>query len=45
MLKLWEGLCSNLHITRQKFCSSECQVRHNNAKRYCTDVPVNECPE
>ena len=44
-LNCGKGFCSNLHITRQKFCSSECQVRYNNAKRYCTDVPVNECPE
>ena len=39
------GFTPTRHITRQKFCSSECRVRYNNAKRYCTDTPVNECPE
>ena len=39
------GFTPTCHITRQKFSSSECRVRYNNAKRYCTDTPVNECPE
>ena len=40
-----KGFIPTCHITRQKFCSSECRVRYNNAKRYYTDTPVNECPE
>ena len=39
------GFTPTCHITRQKFSSSECRVRYNNAKRYYTDTPVNECPE
>ena len=39
------GFTPTCHITRQKFSSSECRVRYNNVKRYCTDTPVNECPE
>ena len=39
------GFTPTCHITRQKCSSSECRVRYNNAKRYCTDTPVNECPE
>ena len=44
-LNCGKGFIPTCHITRQKFCSSECRVRYNNAKRYCTDTPVNECPE
>ena len=44
-LNCGKGFISTCHITRQKFCSSECRVRYNNAKRYYTDTPVNECPE
>lgn len=32
------------HKTRQKYCSRECCVKYNNAKRYFT-VPVDTCPE
>lgn len=32
------------HKTRQKYCSRECCVKYNNAKRYYT-VPVDTCPE
>ena len=39
------GFTPTCHVTRQKFSSSECRVRYNKAKRYCTDTPVNECPE
>ena len=39
------GFTPTCHITRQKCSNSECRVRYNNAKRYCTDTPVNECPE
>ena len=39
------GFTPTCHITRQKFSSSECRVRYNNAKRYYADTPVNECPE
>lgn len=39
------GFTPTCHITRQKFSSSECRVRYNNAKWYYTDTPVNECPE
>ncbi len=39
------GFTPTCHITRQKCSSSECRVRYNNAKRYYTDTPVNECPE
>ena len=44
-LNCGKGFIPTCHITRQKFCSSECRVRYNNAKRYYTDTPVNECPE
>ena len=44
-LNCGKGFLPTCHITRQKFCSSECRVRYNNAKRYYTDTPVNECPE
>ena len=44
-LNCGKGFTPTCHITRQKFCSSECRVRYNNAKRYYTDTPVNECPE
>ena len=44
-LNCGKGFIPICHITRQKFCSSECRVRYNNAKRYYTDTPVNECPE
>ena len=44
-LNCGKGFTPTCHITRQKFCSSECRVRYNNAKRYCTDTPVNEYPE
>ncbi len=33
------------HITRQKYCSDNCRIRYNNAKRYYSEVPVNVCPE
>ena len=39
------GFTPTCHVTRQKFSSSECRVRYKKAKRYCTDTPVNECPE
>jgi len=39
------GFTPTCHITRQKCSNSECRVRYNNAKRYCTDTPVNECLE
>ena len=39
------GFTPTRHITRQKCSNSECRVRYNNAKRYCTNTPVNECPE
>ena len=32
------------HVSRQKYCSRECQVKHNNAKRYYS-TPVDICPE
>ena len=38
-LNCGKGFIPTCHITRQKFCSSECRVR------YCTDTLVNECPE
>ena len=44
-LSCGKGFIPTCHITRQKFCSSECRVRDNNAKRYYTDTPVNECQE
>ena len=44
-LNCGKGFIPTCHITRQKFCSSGCRVRYNNAKRYYTDTPVNECPE
>ena len=44
-LNCGKGFIPTCHITQQKFSSSECRVRYNNAKRYCTDTPVNECPE
>ena len=44
-LNCGKGFTPTCHITRQKFCSSECRVRYNNAKRYYTDTPVNECAE
>ncbi len=44
-LNCGKGFTPTCHITRQKFCSSECRVRYNNAKRYYTDTPVNECPK
>ena len=44
-LNCGKGFLPTCHITRQKFCSSKCRVRYNNAKRYYTDTPVNECPE
>ena len=44
-LNCGKGFTPTCHITRQKFCSSECRVRYNNAKRYYTDTSVNECPE
>ena len=44
-LNCGKGFTPTCHITRQKFSSSECRVRYNNAKRYCTDTPVNEGPE
>ena len=44
-LNCGKGFTPTCHITRQKFCSSGCRVRCNNAKRYYTDTPVNECPE
>ena len=33
-LNCGKGFIPTCHITRQKFCSSECRVRYNNAKRY-----------
>ena len=44
-LNCGKGFTPTCHITRQKFSSSECRVRYNNAKRYYADTPVNECPE
>ena len=44
-LNCGKGFTPTCHNTRQKFCSSECRVRYNKAKRYYTDTPVNECPE
>ena len=44
-LNCGKGFIPTCYITRQKFSSSECRVRYNNAKRYYTDTPVNECPE
>ena len=44
-LNCGKGFIPTCHITRQKFCSSGCRVRYNNAKRYYSDTPVNECPE
>jgi len=32
------------HKTRQKYCSRECCIKYNNAKRYYT-IPVDICPE
>lgn len=32
------------HKTRQKYCSRECCIKYNNAKRYGT-VPADTCPE
>ena len=40
-LNCGKGFIPPCHITRQKFCSSECRVRYNNAKQYYTDTPVN----
>lgn len=45
MLELWDGLYANVPHHAAEILSSECRVRYNNAKRYYTDTPVNECPE
>lgn len=39
--KSFEPTC---HISRQKYCSQECRVKYNNAKRYYGGL-VNTCPE
>ena len=33
------------HVSRQKFCSRECCVKYNNARRYFSSVPMGTCPE
>ena len=32
------------HITRQKFCSDECRIVYNNAKRHYAGIPLDKCP-